>query len=61
MNEFLNPSNGSQCLPLNHNNEAVTEKFACYFTDKINKIREELDIMETVTPSVKEITDLKQF
>ena len=27
-----------------------------YFTEKISKIREELDIMETVTPSVKEMS-----
>ena len=50
------PSIGSQCLPSNQNTEALTEKFACYFTEKISKIREELDIMETVTPSVKEMS-----
>ena len=52
---FLKPSIGSQCLLSNQNTEALTEKFACYFTEKISKIREELDIMETVTPSVKEM------
>ena len=55
MNGFLKPSIGSQCLPSHQNTEAVTEKFACYFTEKISKIREELDIMETDTPSVKEM------
>ena len=55
MNGFLKPSNSSQCLPSNQNTEAFTEKFACYFTEKISKIREELDIMETVTSSVKEM------
>ena len=55
VNGFLKPSIGSQCLPSNQNTEALTEKFACYFTEKISKIREELDIMETVTPSVKEM------
>ena len=56
VNGFLKPSIGSQCLPSNHNTEALTEKFACYFTEKISKIRVELDIMETVTPSVKEMS-----
>ena len=56
VNGFLKPSIGSQCLPSNHNTEALTEKFACYFTEKISKRREELDIMETVTPSVKEMS-----
>ena len=56
VNGFLKPSIGSQCLPSNYNTDAVTEKFACYFTEKISKIREELDIMETVTPSVKEMS-----
>ena len=37
------------------NAKALTEKFACYFTEKIGKVREELDIMETVIPSVKEM------
>ena len=55
VNGFLKPLNGSQCLPSNQTTEALTEKFACYFTEKISKIREELDIMETVTPSVKEM------
>ena len=53
---FLKPSIGSQCLPSNYNTDALTKKFACYFTEKISKIREELDIMETVTPSVKEMS-----
>ena len=35
---------------------AITEMLACYFTEKISKIREELDIMETVTPSVKKMS-----
>ena len=48
---FLKPS----IVPSNQNTEALTEKFACYFIEKISKIREELDIMETVTPSVKEM------
>ena len=56
VNGFLKPSIGSQCLPSNYNTDALTEKFACYFTEKISKIREELDIMETVTPSVKEMS-----
>ena len=43
-------------FPINQNTEALTEKFACYFTEKISKIREELDIIETVTPSVKEMS-----
>ena len=42
-------------LPSNQNTEALTQKFACYFIEKISRIREELDIMETVTPSVKEM------
>ena len=28
VNGFLKPSIGSQCLPSNHNTEALTEKFA---------------------------------
>ena len=55
VNGFLKPLIDSQCLQSNQNTEALTEKFACYFTEKISKIREELDIMETVTPSVKEM------
>ena len=55
MNGFLKPLIDSQCLQSNQNTEALTEKFACYFTEKISKIREELDIVETVTPSVKEM------
>ena len=54
VNGFLKPANDSQCLPSNQNTEALTEKFACYFTEKIGKIRKELDIMETVIP-VKEM------
>ena len=38
--------------------EALTEKFACYFTEETRKIREELDIIKTVTPSVKEMNIL---
>ena len=56
VNGFLKPSIGSQCLPSNYNTDALTEKFAFYFTEKISKIREELDIMENVTPSVKEMS-----
>ena len=56
VNGFLKPSIGSQSLPSNYNTDALSEKFACYFTEKISKIREELDIMETVTPSVKEMS-----
>ena len=52
VNGFLKPLNGSQCLPSTQNTEALTEKFACCFTEKMSKIREELDIIETVTPSV---------
>ena len=55
VNGFLKPSIGNQCLPSKQN----TEKFACYFTEKISKITEELDIMETVTPSVKEMNTRK--
>ena len=43
-------------IKLLYNTDALTEKFACYFTEKISKIREELDIMETVTPSVREMS-----
>ena len=55
VNGYLKPPSGSQCLPSNQNTELLTDKFACYITGKISKMREELDIMETVTPSVKEM------
>ena len=46
---------GSQWSPSNQITEALTGKFASHFTEKISKISEELDIMETVIPSVKEM------
>ena len=36
--------------------KALMEMFACHVAEKTNKMREELDIMETVTTSVEEVS-----